>query len=52
MEDLYERLWVGGESKSDALRKAQLAMLRKNRARYGEGLPRTWGAFVLEGDWR
>ena len=52
MEGMYERLWIGGEGKGEALRNAQLAMLRENRATYAEGLPRTWGAFVLEGDWR
>ncbi len=45
-------LWFDGESKSNALRNAQLKMLRDNRRKYGEGLPKTWGAFVLEGDWR
>ena len=52
MRDMYERLWIDGESKSDALRNAQLKMLRDNRQKYGEGLPKSWGAFVLEGDWR
>ena len=36
-----------------ALRTAQLAMLKKNRMEYhGHGLPSTWGAFVLGGEWR
>ncbi len=53
MRDFYERLWVKGESKVDALRGAQLSMLRANRERHnGNALPRTWGAFVLEGEWR
>ncbi len=38
--------------KLSALRTAPLEMLRRNRAEDGEGLPSTWGAFVLDGDWR
>jgi CHAT domain-containing protein len=38
--------------KLDALRRAQLEMLRENRERYGNALPVTWGAFVLSGEWR
>ncbi len=53
METFYRRLWASGEGKLTALRSAQLAMLSANRKRYkGEGHPETWGAFVLEGDWR
>lgn len=52
MQGFYERLWFDGESKSDALRNAQLEMLNENRRKHGEGLPKSWGAFVLEGDWR
>ncbi|MFO0982346.1 MAG: CHAT domain-containing protein [Planctomycetota bacterium] len=40
-------------TKADALRGAQLEMLQRNRERHGgRGLPGTWGAFLLEGDWR
>ncbi len=53
MRDFYTRLWTGGRSKSDALREAQLALLASNRRRHGgAALPSTWGAFVLEGDWK
>jgi CHAT domain-containing protein len=53
MRNFYQRLWLKGESKLNALRNAQLDMLKQNRIRYkGNGLPATWGAFVLDGDWR
>ncbi len=52
MVDFYEALWYEGKSTTDALRDAQLAMLRRNRAREGSGRPSTWGAFLLSGDWR
>jgi CHAT domain-containing protein len=52
MTDFYQRLWLQGQGKAEALRAAQLALLERNRARVGKGLPSTWGAFVLEGDWR
>jgi len=53
MQDFYRGLWVDGKPKLEALRTAQLAMLRRNRAEHGgEARPSTWGAFVLDGDWR
>ncbi len=52
MSQLYRRLWKEEQSKSESLRGAQLDQLERNRARFGEALPGTWGAFVLEGDWR
>jgi CHAT domain-containing protein len=52
MQDFYEKLWLEGLGKAEALRQAQLAMLDKNRAETGDALPSTWGAFVLSGDWR
>ncbi|GJM45320.1 MAG: hypothetical protein DHS20C21_21620 [Gemmatimonadota bacterium] len=53
MREFYRRLWSEGAGKLDALRGAQLAMLARNRAiRNGDGLPSTWGAFVLEGEWQ
>ncbi len=53
MQDFYRRLWIEGEDKLTALRGAQLQQLKRNRARYrGEGLPGSWGAFVLEGSYR
>jgi CHAT domain-containing protein/tetratricopeptide (TPR) repeat protein len=50
MLDFYDRLWNKNESKLDALRDAQIDMLKKNREKYGDTLPATWGAFVLTGD--
>jgi CHAT domain-containing protein len=53
MRSLYRRLWCEGASRIDALRSAQLEVLSRNRAGHqGRGLPWTWGAFVLYGDWR
>lgn len=52
MQGFYTRLWKRGEGKLEALRGARLDMLKKNRLEHGEGLPATWGAFVLDGDWR
>ena len=52
MIGFYERL-LAGRGKSAALREARLAILERNRARQGGlGLPGTWGAFVIDGDWR
>ena len=66
MELFYERLWSSGDplSRIEALRRAQLAMLRGEQTR-GLGLvardqdqspprrpPAEWAAFVLSGDWR
>ena len=52
MKAYYSNLWSHGMERYDALRKAQLEMLARNRAEFGSGRPRTWGAFVLSGDWR
>ena len=53
MRNFYYRLWIEKEGKLEALRGAQLDMLKKNRIEHnGRGLPSTWGAFVLDGDWR
>ncbi len=52
MTMFYQNLWLKKMGKLEALRTAQLEMLKRNRAEYGEGLPSTWGAFVLDGDWR
>jgi CHAT domain-containing protein/tetratricopeptide (TPR) repeat protein len=65
MQRFYENLWGKKLSKLDALREAQLWMLKEGRSR---GLeieqpgakeptssrlpPRYWAAFVLSGDWR
>ena len=52
MLQFYDRLWKQGRGKLAALRGAQLAILKRNRERYGQALPSTWGAFVLSGEWR
>jgi len=53
MRGFYVNLWQSGMSKGDALREAQLGMLRRKRARNnGDSMPWTWGAFMLSGDWR
>jgi len=53
MRSFYKHLWIDGRSRIDALRNVQLEMLARNRAeRRGRGLPSSWGAFILYGDWR
>ena len=52
MRTFYDRLWRKNLRRLDALREAQLEMLRDNRSRHGDARPATWGAFVLSGDWR
>ncbi len=53
MQEFYERLWADGQGTLEALRGAQLAMLERNLVENdGDGLPSTWGAFVLDGDWK
>ena len=44
MQKFYRRLWLQKEGKLEALRGAQLEMLKRNRITYkGDGLPATWG---------
>ena len=52
MRAFYTHLLERGLGRLEALRGAQLSMLQSNREQYGEGLPRTWGGFVLSGEWR
>ena len=53
MTAFYEGLLTRNLGKSQALRAARLAMLARNRSSAsGAGLPGTWGAFVLDGDWK
>jgi CHAT domain-containing protein/tetratricopeptide (TPR) repeat protein len=53
MVRFYENLLRNKMGKLEALRDAQLWVLRENRrAHNGNGRPHTWGAFVLSGDWR
>ena len=52
MQSFYANLFFKGMGRHEALRAAQLEMLNKNRRRHGDGMPSTWGAFVLSGEWR
>lgn len=52
MQKVYENLFVHDMGRHEALRVAQLFMLRSNREKYNEARPDTWGAFVLTGEWR
>ena len=52
MQSFYENLWRRKLGRVASLRAAQLEMLARNRAEYGDPLPATWGAFVLSGEWR
>jgi CHAT domain-containing protein/Tfp pilus assembly protein PilF len=62
MERFYENLWQKKLSRQEALRQAQLAMLRGELVRGAEVEktepgprrlpPHYWAAFVLSGDWR
>ena len=64
MQRFYENLWDKGMGKLEALRQAQLWMLREGKARgvireEDQGAsqskrlpPYYWAAFVLSGDWR
>ena len=52
MRAFYDNLWIGRMGRLEALRAAQRAMLDSNRRDGGNGLPSTWGAFVLSGEWR
>ena len=53
MRGFYQRLWLEGQGTLEALHGAQLDLLARNRKEHdGAALPSTWGAFVLDGDWR
>jgi len=49
MRDFYGGL-KAGKSKLDALRDAQLAMMKRRREAHGAAHPFYWGSFVLVGD--
>jgi CHAT domain-containing protein/tetratricopeptide (TPR) repeat protein len=49
MAEFY-RNWLGGQTKKEALRQAELKVLNLCRQRCGAGHPYLWGAFVLVGD--
>jgi len=49
----YRGLWREKLGTHRALRAAQLEIIQRNRERFGgDARPLTWGAFVLDGDWR
>ena len=64
MERFYQSHWKNNRSPLDALRDAQLYVMREGRNRgiqredlpdepkAGKLSPRYWAAFVLSGDWR
>jgi len=53
MDLFYRNLWQRGLGKHESLRAAQLEMIRRNRERFdGDARPASWGAFVVDGDWR
>lgn len=51
MIEFYRNLWKGGLHIHEALRQAQLEILRKNRVAFNDGRPSSWGAFVLDSTW-
>lgn len=51
MVDFYENMFEAGLVPAQALRKARLSMLERNRAEQGDPLIWTWGPFVATGDW-
>ena len=50
MESMYRHLWEDGLSRLEALRQAQLEILRS--ADPADRAPRFWAGFVLSGEWR
>ncbi|MBI2955785.1 MAG: CHAT domain-containing protein, partial [Acidobacteria bacterium] len=46
---LFYQKWLAGQSKPEALRKAQQELRARVKKRYGRDLPYYWGAFVLVG---
>ncbi len=51
MQDFYRR-WGGGEARAEALRAAQLRLLRKEGTARDWSHPFYWGPFILLGAWR
>jgi CHAT domain-containing protein/tetratricopeptide (TPR) repeat protein len=58
MSAFYRNLWEGKKGRLEALREAQLWMMREGQVRgarpvaKGRLAPEYWAAFVLSGDWR
>tara|TARA_B100000959_G_scaffold9064_2_gene9176 strand:- start:99875 stop:103327 length:3453 start_codon:yes stop_codon:yes gene_type:complete len=51
MTAFYRGMWEGGLSRSDALTRARRKLI-KNLRRRGVDSPKSWGPFILSGDWR
>ena len=52
MIEFYQNLFQQSLSPAQALRAAQLTLLERNRATFGDGRSATWGAFIQSGDWQ
>jgi CHAT domain-containing protein len=52
MDLFYRNLWQRGMGRHESLRAAQLEMIEANKASGRGADPASWGAFVLDGDWR
>ena len=52
MDLFYRNLWQRGMGRHESLRAAQLELLERNKASGRGADPASWGAFVLDGDWR
>lgn len=53
MGSFYRALWTKGRGKLEALREAQLEMIKSQRKLFdGQVYPYAWGAFVLDGYWQ
>ncbi len=53
MEIFYEQLWKRKRAPHEALRNAQLALLKEKRKQgVPDGAPGSWGAWLVSGGWR
>jgi CHAT domain-containing protein len=52
MDAFYENLLLDEIGPAEALRAAQIELLRRNRQASGHARPTTWGAFTHSGAWR
>jgi len=53
MAMFYENLWGKQMGKAEALRQAQLELLKANRTQHnGDSRPADWAGWVLSGEWR